>query len=152
MLFMVAKKDSRKLNCYELICAMCLWALNIKELSIADYRALLKHISFILKRAKHSDLIDMAHVEYDLAICIMAEDMGFAAFYRSNQGSSVIHYGAQNMHTKKPTVGTPFNSMKKGGGSAAKRALCMEWGTRVFMLRGTMSVHTCLLQVRGEGP
>ena len=39
--------------------------------------------------------------------------MVFAAFDRSNQGSS-IHYGAQNLRTKKASVGTSFSSMKKG--------------------------------------
>ena len=44
-------------------------------------------------------------VEYDLSIRKMAESMGFEAFSSSNNGSSVIHYGVQNMWVKKRNVG-----------------------------------------------
>ena len=101
----IAKKDVRKLNCHELVCATKGWALDIPEMTTADHRALWQHLNFISHRARHNDFVDMAHVEYDLSIRKMAESMGFKAFSNSNNGSSVIHYGAQNMQVKKPNVG-----------------------------------------------
>ena len=50
----IAKKDIRKLNCHELVCATTAWALDIPEVTLADHRALLQHLNVISHRAWHN--------------------------------------------------------------------------------------------------
>ena len=125
--FTIAGKEVRKLNCYELIGATTLWALGVKELTLTDAKAVLEHINFLANRAMHNDFLDTAHIEYDLSIRIMAEEMGFSAFSSTNQRASVVFYGSQNMKTRQPGV--------KAGGvarrpltSQSKRA-CYAWNS-----------------------
>lgn len=99
--FTVGAKEVRKLNAYELMGASILWLLDIDDLNVVDYKAFLEHMHFMTVRAMHDDFKDSAHVEYDTAIRKMAESMGFAAFSKAQNGTSVLHYGAQNMRPKK---------------------------------------------------
>ena len=124
--YTLARKDVRKLNCHELVCATTAWALDIPEMSIKDHRALLQHLNFISHRARHNDFLDSAHVEYDLAIRKTTETMGLEAFSSECIGSSVLHYDAQNMRVKKPAFGG-FDK-RTGTVSKASRA-CYAWNS-----------------------
>ena len=68
-----------------------LWASGIKELTIADHRALLDHINFLANREMHNDFVDQAHTEYDEAVRKLEEEIGFAAFAKENRRLSVIY-------------------------------------------------------------
>ena len=126
--FTPGKKDLKRVNCYELICATTQWASGIKELSVADLRALMDHINFLANRAMHNDFIDQAHTDYDEAIRKLAEEVGFAAFAKENRGISVIHYGAQNMRSKKPVVGLgPYTARRPVLGNTKRP--CYAWNS-----------------------
>ena len=84
-------------------------------MSVADHRALLNHINFLANRAMHNDFVDQAHTQYDEAVRKLAENIGFAAFAKENRTLSVIHYGAQNMRSKK--TGYSGASMTRRPGS-----------------------------------
>ena len=62
--YTLARRDVRKLNCHELVCAITACALDIPEMFLQDHRALLQHINFITHRACHNDFKDSAHVDY----------------------------------------------------------------------------------------
>ena len=70
-----------------------------------------------------NDFLDSAHVEYDVSVRKMAETMGFEAFASSKTGSSVLHYGAQNMRVKKVVSGVSDFKHRVPGGKASKVAL-----------------------------
>ena len=123
--FTVAGKDVKKMNCYELISSTMLWALEIRELSVGDCRALFEHISFISNRARNNDFTDTAHVDYVMAVRRSAEDKGFAAFSRANEGLSVMHYGAQSMRVKNPTYKPVSGGSSKG--AAGHKRVCFAW-------------------------
>ena len=117
----------RKLNAYELIGASVLWCLDIAELTVADLRAFLDHIYFIAIRAMHDDFKDAAHVEYDAAIRKLAEAHGFAAFSKLYNGASVIHYGAQNMRTKRQGGAVSTIARRTGGFTHEGKRSCYRW-------------------------
>ena len=98
--FTIGGKEVRKLNAYELILASISWCQSIEGLSIVDMKAFLDHMALIANRAMHDDFKDGAHYEYDCAIRKMAEKLGFAAFSRDNQGTSITHYGTQNLRPR----------------------------------------------------
>ena len=95
-------------------------------MSVADHRALLDHINFLANRAMHNDFVDQAHIEYDEAVRKLAEEIGFAAFAKENRTLSVIHYGAQNMRSRKP--GYSGASLTRRTGSYVKRT-CYAWNS-----------------------
>ena len=98
--FTIGGKEVRKLNAYELMLASITWCQSIEGLSIVDMRAFLDHMALIANRAMHDDFKDGAHYEYDCTIRKMAEKLGFAAFSRENQGTSITHYGTQNLRPR----------------------------------------------------
>ena len=55
--------------------------------------------------------------------------MGFEAFSSNFTGSSVLHYGAQNMRVKKPVTGA-FEGRRKGTGGKPNRA-CYAWNSEM---------------------
>ena len=123
--FTMGGKEPRKLNGYEVICATTRWALGLKGLRMADYRAMFEHINFISGRAVDNDFADVAHAEYDIAIRKQAEEMGFAAFATANQATSIVHYGSQNLRTRKATAGSTLGR-RRSPHSRARRA-CYAW-------------------------
>ena len=125
--YTIAGKEVRKLNCYELVGATTLWALGVKELTIMDARAVLEHINFLVNRAMHNDFLDTAHIEYDLSIRTLAEEMGFAAFSNANQRASVVFYGSQNMRSRQ-TVSKVGGGVRRTTSGQAKRA-CYAWNS-----------------------
>ena len=124
--YTVGSKDVKKLNAYELLGAAISWCMDIPDLTTKDYHAFLEHLRFIAIRAMHDDFKDSAHVEYDTAIRKIAETWGFAAFSSAHNGMSVIHYGAQNMRTKK--LANPAGGGRRTGGHTqdGKRS-CFIW-------------------------
>ena len=66
--YTVGGKDVRLLNPHELIAASCLWCLDIQELTRADNRVFIEHISFISIHAKDDYFKDSAHVDYVLSV------------------------------------------------------------------------------------
>ena len=60
-----------------------------------------------------------------MAVRKMAESVGFEAFASSHTGSSVLHYGEQNMRVKKPLL-LGAEGWKKVMGGKAKSVLCVE--------------------------
>ena len=106
---------------------MTAWAPDIPEMSLHDHRAILQHINLISHRAWHNDFLDSAHVEYDVSVRKMAETVGFEAFTSSNTGSSVLHYGAQNMWVKKAVTGMSDIKRCVLGGKASKA--CSAWNS-----------------------
>ena len=124
--FTISSKEVKKLNAYELLGAAISWCLDIPDLTTKDYHALLEHLRFIAIRAMHDDFKDSAHVEYDTAVRKAAETWGFAAFSSAHNGMSVIHYGAQNMRTKKP-VTTVGGGRRTGGHTQDGKRSCFIW-------------------------
>ena len=61
--------------------------------------------------ARTNDFLDYAHIEYDISIRTLAEEIGFAAFSAVNRGTSVLYYGAQNKRHKNHQ----FSNSKKSG-------------------------------------
>ena len=111
----------QKLNPHELITASTLWCLDIQDLTVADYRAFLKHIHFISIRAHDDYFRDSVHVDYVMAVRKVAEHAGFAAFAKSNDTESVVHYGAQNAKSRK--TGSGFvTGVRRTTGNATSRA------------------------------
>ena len=90
-----------KLNSCEVIAVSTLWCLDIDDLTIADYRAMLEHVNFVTTRARDDYFRDSAHVEYVLAIRKLVENIGFEAFSNTHDSESVAHYGPQNMRPRK---------------------------------------------------
>ena len=95
--FTIGGKEVKKLNAYELILASITWCQSIDGLNMTDMTAFLDHMALIANRAMHDDFRDGAHYEYDCAIRKLAEKLGFAAFSRDHQGTSITHYGTQNL-------------------------------------------------------
>ena len=122
--FTVAGKEVRRSNCYELIRASLLWALQIKDLSVPDCRALFEHLSFLAHRAMYNDYQDSVHVQYDLAVRVEAETDGFAAFGRDNDGLSVMYYGPEKMRTK-TTVANRVGATRRF--SPGRKRACYAW-------------------------
>ena len=97
------------MNAYKLIAASIMWCLESETLSTKDYRAFLEHLCLIAIRAKDNSYKDSAHVDYVLAVRRMAEKDSFAAFAKENSGESIVHYGPQNMLTRR----TQYNTYRK---------------------------------------
>ena len=97
------KKDVDRLNCYELICATAMWAVDVPDITLKDCKAVLEHINFLGNRAMNNDFYDKTHITYDNAVRKLAETEGFAAFAQGSNGASVIHYGNQNMRGSRTT-------------------------------------------------
>ena len=94
-------KDVRWLNPHKLIAASCLWSLDIQELTRAEYRAFIEHVSFISIHAKDDYFKDSAHVDYVLSVHRSVEYAGFGTCSKLFDGESVVHYGAQNTKARK---------------------------------------------------
>lgn len=122
----IGRKDMRRLNAYELIGASIRWALAIEGLNKVDYKALLEHIEFLTVRAMHDDFKDSAHVEYDLAVRVVAETKGFGAFSKANTGMSVSFYGAQHMRPKSSKT-TGKTKTNKGEYTKDGTRPCYKW-------------------------
>ena len=120
--YTVAGKDVKKLNCYDLIHATMMWALEINELSVGDCRAIFEQISFLANRDMHNDFLDAVHVEFDKAIRRFAE-----TFSRAHGGVSAMYYGTQYMHTKRQnSYQHPSASAMRGMVTMAARGLTMS--------------------------
>ena len=112
----------KKLNTYELIGVCVRWCLDIDTLSVKDYKAFLQNFNFISVHAMHDHFKDSAHIKYDYVVCRLA------GFVQENNGLSVVHYEAQNMHQKvgKSTYNSisgkkPFEYTKDG------KKPCFKW-------------------------
>ena len=117
------KKDVEKLNCYELICATAMWAVDIPDMTVKDCKAVMEHINFLGNRAMNNDFYDKTHVTYDGAVRKLAETEGFSAFAQGSNGASVIHYGNQNMRGNKVSGGY---TQRRTPAPNGKRA-CYAW-------------------------
>lgn len=124
--FTLAKKDVTKLNCYELICATTAWVLKVTDLSLKDSKAMFEHLNFLSYRAMHGEYVDGAHIAYDVDVRKTAEEIGFAAFARKNQGGSVLHYSPENMRGFKKGTTKPTFAKRQTVVSQAKGA-CYAW-------------------------
>ena len=124
--FTLAKKDVTKLNCHELICATTAWVLKVPGLSLRDCKAMFEHLNFLSYRAMHGEYVDGAHIAYDMDVRKTAEEIGFAAFARRNQGGSVLHYSPDNMRGFKKGTTKPLMSRRTTAVNQAKNA-CYAW-------------------------
>lgn len=132
--FLETKKDVKKLNCHEIVCATAAWALEIPIMSLKDHRALLEHIYFISHRARSGEYLDSAHADYDLGIRKLAEKKGFEAFSSANTGKSVLHYGHEGSRKQK-TTSTGYSDRKRGVRGGRQNTACYAYNSEQGCLR-----------------
>ena len=111
------KKDTSKLNPFELIESSCNWMIDQEDASSKDYIKFIQHISFISSKAKTYEFNDKAHIIYDRHIRKLCEKEGYDAFGAGNQGLALRFYSFENLRSKTTinTARTPCSVITKDG-------------------------------------
>ena len=110
------RKDTKKLSLFELIEASFAWALDFKDTDYAKLRRFIKHIGYVIGKAKSGVFLDKEHNAFDQAVRKLAISEGFEAFSRRNGELSLKYYAYENMK-RQGGMGHGMSSRNSHGGS-----------------------------------
>ena len=66
--FMEERKDVKKMTAFELFEASCAWVVDKKDADEESLIGFIKHMGYMVGKAKSGRFVDAAHVNYDLAV------------------------------------------------------------------------------------
>lgn len=120
------KRDTNKLNPFELVESSCNWMADQDNPTAKDYKKCVQHISFICSKCKSFRFTDKTHVLYDKGVRKLCVKEGYAAFGTGNSALALKYYCFENMKSKNAQPTSKVSQTRSVHVKDGKRP-CYSW-------------------------